>query len=126
MQLNVSTYLIQDSLYTSIHRSNNAIYTEAITRNYFLCLNPKNSVPILEDDGNPDFKPQTESADELLSIWRKGQIHLNEFLKHWYNHYLFSFRERYQTRLQQPRIKSRMSPVVAHTVHTKEWERLYN
>ena len=126
MQLNVTTYLIQDRLYTSIHRSNNAIYTEAITRNYFLCLNTKNSVPILEDDGNPDFKPQMESADELLSIWRKGQIHLNEFLKHWYNHYLFSFRERYQTRLQQPRIKSRMSPVVGQTVHTKEWKKSYN
>ena len=68
MQLNVTTYLIQDRLYTSIYRSNNTIYKEAITRNYFLCLNPKNSVPILEDDGNPDFKPQMESADELLSI----------------------------------------------------------
>ena len=29
--------------------------TEAITPNYFLCLNPKNSVPILEDDGNSRF-----------------------------------------------------------------------
>ena len=68
--------------------------TEAITPNYFLCLNPKNSAPILEDDGNPDFKPQTESTDELLEIWRKGQSHLTEFRKHWYNHYLASLRER--------------------------------
>ena len=52
--------------------------TEAITPNYFLCLNPKNSAPILEDDGNPDFKPQTESADELLEIGGKdNHIWLN-------------------------------------------------
>ena len=51
--------------------------------NHFLCLNPKNSAPTLEDDGNPDFKPEKVSADELLEIWRKGQSHLNEFQKHW-------------------------------------------
>ena len=43
-----------------------------------LCLNCKNSTSILEDDGNPDFKTQTESADEFLEIWRKGQSYLNE------------------------------------------------
>ena len=53
--------------------------TEAITPNHFLCLNPRNSAPTLEDDGNPDLKPQMESADELLEIWKKGQTHLNEF-----------------------------------------------
>ena len=45
--------------------------TEAITPNHFLCLGPMNSAPILEDYGNPDFKPQMESADELLEIWKK-------------------------------------------------------
>ena len=33
---------------------------------------------------------------------------------------MLSFSERYQTRLQQPRIKSRMSPIVGETVHIKE------
>ena len=47
--------------------------TEAITPNHFLCLNPRNSAPTLEDDGNPDFKPQMESADELMEIWKKGK-----------------------------------------------------
>ena len=65
--------------------------TEAIMPNHFLCLDPKNSVPILEDDGNRNFKPQTVSA-EVLEIWRKRQSHLNEFWKHWYNHYLLSLR----------------------------------
>ena len=46
--------------------------TEAITPNHFFCLNPRNSAPTLEDDGNPDFKPQMESADELMEIWKKG------------------------------------------------------
>ena len=45
--------------------------TEAITPNHFLCLGPRNSAPILEDYGNPDFKPQMELADELLEIWKK-------------------------------------------------------
>ena len=94
--------------------------TEAITPNYFLCLNPKNSGPILEDDGNPDFKPQTESADELLEIWRKGQSHLTEFWKHWYNHYLVSLREQYQTCLQQQIIKSGINPSVRQIVHIKD------
>ena len=94
--------------------------TEAITSNYFLCLNPKNSAPILEDDGNPDFKPQTESADELLEIWRKGQSHLTEFWKHWYNHYLVSLRERNQTCLQQQIIKSGIHPSVRQIVHIKD------
>ena len=67
--------------------------TEAIKPNHFLCLNPQNLAPILEDDGNPDFKPQMESSNELLEIWRKGQSYLNEFWKHWYNHYLLSSRE---------------------------------
>ena len=53
--------------------------TEAIKPNHFLCLNPQNLAPILEDDGNPDFKPQMESSNELLEIWRKGQSYLNEF-----------------------------------------------
>ena len=94
--------------------------TEAIMPNHFLCLNPKKSGPILEDDGNPDFKPQTESADKLLEIWRKDQSHLYEFWKHWYNHYLLSLKEQYQMCLQQPRIKSRMDPMMGQIIHIKE------
>ena len=45
--------------------------TEAITTNHVFCLNPEHSAPILEDDGNRDFKPQMESANELLEIWKK-------------------------------------------------------
>ena len=93
---------------------------EEITPNHFLCLNPRNSAPTLKDDGNPDFKPQIESADELLEIWIKRQTHLNKLWKHWYNHYLLSLRERYQTRLQETRIKSRMNPMVGQIVHIKE------
>ena len=47
--------------------------TNAITLNHFLCLNPRNSALTLEEDGNPDFKPQIESANELLEIWKKGK-----------------------------------------------------
>ena len=36
---------------------------DATTPYHFLCLNPRNSAPTLKDDGNPDFKPQIESAD---------------------------------------------------------------
>ena len=65
-----------------VYIDDNIRSTEAITPSHFLCLNPRNSAPTLEDDGNPDFKPQTESADELLEIWKKGQTHMNEFWKH--------------------------------------------
>ena len=61
-----------------------------------------------------------ESANELLEIWEKGQTHLNEFWKHWYNHYLLSLRKQYQTCLQEPRIKSRMNPMVGQIIHIKE------
>ena len=71
------------------------------------------------DDGNPHFKPETESVDELLEIWRKGQLHLNEFRKQWYNHYLLCLREQYQTRLPQSRIKSRLNPLVEHGKNCK-------
>ena len=46
-------------VYTDDNRS-----TKAITPNHFLCLNPRNSAPTFEDDWNPYFKPQMESADE--------------------------------------------------------------
>ena len=93
---------------------------DATTPYHFLCLNPRNSAPTLKDDGNPDFKPQIESADELLEIWIKRQTHLNELWKHWYNHYLLSMRERYQTSLQETRIRSRMNPMVGQIVHIKD------
>ena len=103
-----------------VYIDDNIRSTEAITPSHFLCLNPRNSAPTLEDDGNPDFKPQTESADELLEIWKKGQTHMNEFWKHWHNDYLLCLRVRYQTRLQEPRIKSRINLMVGQIVHIKE------
>ena len=93
---------------------------EAITPNHFLCLNLNDSTPILEDDGDPDFKPSKDSADELLEIWRQGQSKLNEFWKYWYNDYLLSLRERYQSHLRQPRIKSGLTPKIGQIVHVKE------
>ena len=46
--------------------------TEAKTPNYFLCLNPRNSVSILEDDGNPDFKPQMDWNQPTI-YWKFGK-----------------------------------------------------
>ena len=48
---------------------------------HFLSLNPKTATPsptehLSYDD--PDYKPKKETSDnELLKIWKKGQIHLN-------------------------------------------------
>ena len=48
---------------------------------HFLSLNPKTGTPsptehLSYDD--PDYKPKKETSDnELLKIWKKGQIHLN-------------------------------------------------
>ena len=50
--------------------------TEAKTANYFLCLNPRNSVSILEDDGNPDFKPQMEWNQPTI-YWKFGKKKAN-------------------------------------------------
>ena len=40
-----------------VHVDGDIRSTEAITPNHFLCLNPRNLVLILKDDGNPDFNP---------------------------------------------------------------------
>ena len=40
-----------------VHIDDDIRSTKAITPNHFLCLNPINSVLILEDAGNPDFNP---------------------------------------------------------------------
>ena len=59
-------------------------------------------------------------ATESEHILNSRPLVYNEFWKHWYNHYLLSLRKRYQTRLQEPRIKSRMNPMVGQIVHNKE------
>ena len=58
-----------------VYTDDNIRSTKAITPNHFLCLNTRNSAPTFEDDWNPDFKPQMESADELLEIWKKKDKH---------------------------------------------------
>ena len=52
---------------------------------HFLSLNPKictlNPTEDLSCDGT-DYKPKKETSDdELLQIWKKGQVHLNNLWK---------------------------------------------
>lgn len=52
----------------------------AITPTNFLSMNPKNGTPLLtEEDGKgSDYRPIKEtSSSELLKLWKKGQVHLN-------------------------------------------------
>ena len=95
------------------------IRRNAITPMDFLCTNAKNGTPILTDDDgkDPDYKPEKEtSSEELLTIWKKGQTHLNNLWQIWRDEYLLSLRERFQRTLKS-RVQSQTSPKIGQIVH---------
>ena len=97
--------------------------TNVITPMHFLSLIPKNGTPAItnEDDDDPDFKPRKEtSSEELLAIWKKGQIHLDHLWKIWQGEYLLSLRERYQNSIKSTRVQSKLVPKIGQIVHIKE------
>ena len=70
--------------------------TIAITPIHFSSLNPKIGAPSPAEDlsyDDPDYKPKKETSFELLQIWKKGQVSLNNLWKIWHDEYLLSLRE---------------------------------
>ncbi len=65
---------------------------------------------IENDIDDPDFRLQTMSSAEqiLVNMWKKGQSHLKQFWKLWTEDYMLNLRERTQTYLKGPRIKSQV------------------
>ncbi len=89
----------------------------------FLTMNPKTGAPeMIENDNNdPDFRLETmSSAEQILDMWKKGQSHLKQFWKLWTEDYMLSLRERTQTHLKGPRIKSKFYPTIGDVVLIKE------
>ena len=95
----------------------------AITPMHFLNINPKIGTPVItEDDGkDPDYRQAKEtSSEQLLEFWKKGQTHLNNLQKIWYNEYILSLRERYQSKLKVERVQSHVTPKIGQIVLLKE------
>jgi len=89
----------------------------------FLSLNPKTGIPAINEENHddPDFRNEKmSSAEELLLTWKKGQSHLQQFWKLWYDDYLLNMRERTQRFLKGPRIQSQMFPQLGDIVLIKE------
>lgn len=72
--------------------------TNAITPNHSLSKQDKD----FKDFKDKDFT----SAETLIEIWRKGPSHLDRLWKILYGHYLFSLRETYKLRIEEPKDKS--------------------
>ena len=82
--------------------------SNAITPNHFLSPNPKVGTPVFNTDNEVTKKDDEDyiggretSAEKLLMIWKKGQAHLNRLWKLWYNDYILSLRERYQSSIKE-------------------------
>ena len=87
----------------------------------FLSLNTTTGPPHLNtEDNDPEYTDKTTSADELLSLWRKGLSHIDRFWKIWSDEYLLSLQECYQQNHRSPRVKSAIQPTVSEVVLLKE------
>ena len=72
-------------------------------------------------DNDPDYEVEPKnSAEKLLESWRKGQKHLDCLWKLWNEDYLLGLRERYQSSINQPRVKSVIPPQLNQVVHIHE------
>ena len=93
-----------------------------VTPNHFLTPFAKVGLPTLDNQmENEEFKPRREStAENLISIWKKGQSHLNRYWKVWYSHYILSLRERYRTHIKESKSTSKFEPKIKDIVHIKE------
>ena len=60
------------------------------------------------------------ASEQLLEFWKKGQTHLNNLWKIWYDEYILSLREWYQSKLKSARVQSHMTPKIGQIVHLKE------
>ena len=66
-----------------------------LTPAHFLSLNPQiGSTAYRQDNTNDtDYNPQTTSAERLVTMWKRGLKHVDNFWKLWRDDYLLSLRE---------------------------------
>ena len=93
-----------------------------LTPTHFLSLNPKiGSTAYRQDNTNDtDYNPQTTSAERLVTMWKRGLKHVDNFWKLWRDDYLLSLRERSQTNLKGPRTHSQFSANVGDVILIKD------
>ena len=88
--------------------------TNTIAPMHFLSLNTEIGAPSPTEDlsyDDLDYKPKKETSDEeLLQIWKKGQVHLNNLWKIWHDDYLLSLRERFQNQIKTNNTLSELYP----------------
>ena len=87
----------------------------------FLSLNTTTGLPHLNtEDNDPEYTDKTTSTDKLLSSWRKGLSHIDQFWKIWSDEHLLSLQECYQQNHRSPRVKSSIQPMVGEVLLLKE------
>ncbi|CAC5404452.1 unnamed protein product [Mytilus coruscus] len=92
-----------------------------LTPSCFLTLNKHTGIPErINNDDDPEYKPQFSSTDNLLELWKKGQKHLNRFWKVWRDDYLLSIRERTTVKLKEKRVRSTQYPQIGDIVLIKD------
>ena len=93
-----------------------------LTPAHFLLLNPKIGSPAYRQDNSndTDYNPQTTSAERLVTKWKKGLKHVDNFWKLWREDYLLSLRERSQTNLKGPRTHSQFRANVGDVILIKD------
>lgn len=104
-----------------VYVENDVNSTITLTPNHFLVLNPCTGIPQVDDNvDDEEYAPRETNSDKLLTIWRKGQLLLNEFWKIWREEYLLSLRERAQSKLRSGRVLSHFTPKVGDIVLIKD------
>ena len=61
-----------------------------------------------------------ETSDELLQIWKKGQVHLNNLWKIWRDEHLLSLKERFKNQIKTTNTLLKLYPKIGQIVHIKE------
>ena len=61
-----------------------------------------------------------ETSDELLQIWKKGQVHLNNLWKIWQDEHLLSLKERFKNQIKTTNTLLKLYPKIGQIVHIKE------
>ncbi|XP_065197652.1 uncharacterized protein LOC135829177 [Sycon ciliatum] len=90
---------------------------EILTPSHFLCLSATTGgVQPTADDGDPDHIEVPTAAQNLLSVWKKGQRTLDQFWRVWRDDYLADLRNSHTRKLRQARVTASEQPAVDDVV----------
>ena len=94
----------------------------ALTPAHFLSLNPQIGLPTYnqDDTDDDDYNPQMTTTERIVTTWKKGLKHLDNFWRIWREDYLLNLRERSQRNLKESRTQSPLSANVGDVILLKD------